>query len=222
MGADLVGAHYPLNGLLDSLIGQARNVAQPNAPIRSNLEYLGIGGGLTDTAGATSCPSGIMIVQPIPIDVGTEVSKISVLVGATAASVPTHSFAALYQGTGASPALIGQSTDGSTAPVAAGARFDFTLTNPYVIGSNANDAPNGYVYAAYMFVATTQPSIITNAGTVAAAAQYPWFTNSPGHSAWSTSANQFCFSAGSGLTTAAPATLIWVAAKTFAAPVFLS
>ena len=222
MGADLVGAHYPLNGVLDSILGQARNAVQANAPIRSNLEYIGIGGGLTDTAGATACPSGIMIVQPIPVDVGTEISKISVLIGATAASLPTHSFAALYQGTGASPALIAQSTDGATAAIAASGRFDFSLTTPYVIGANTNDAPNGYVYAAYMFAATTQPSIITNAGTIAAAAQYPWFSKSPANSMWSTSANQFCFSAGSGLTSTAPSTLVWVAAKTFVAPVFLS
>jgi hypothetical protein len=221
MGADLVGAHYPLNGVLDSLLGQARNAAQSNAPIRSNLEYLGIGGGLTDTAGATIAPSGIMIVVPIPVDVGTEVSKISVLIGATAASVPTHSFAALYQGSGASPALIGQSTDGATAAVATGARFDFTLTTPYVIGSNVNDAPNGYVFAAYQFVATTQPSIITNAGTIAAAAQYAWWPNSPGHGGWSLPGS-LSFSAGSGLTTAAPATLIIVAQKTVAPVVFLS
>lgn len=221
MGADLVGAHYPLNGVLDSLLGQARNAAQSNAPIRSNLEYLGIGGGLTDTAGATIAPSGIMVVVPIPVDVGTEVSKISVLIGATAASVPTHSFAALYQGSGASPALIGQSTDGASAAVAASTRFDFTLTNPYVIGSNANDAPNGYVFATYMFVATTQPSIITNAGTIAAAAQYAWFANSPGHGAWSLPGT-LSASAGSSLTTTAPATYIIVGQKTVAPLVFLS
>ena len=221
MGADLVGAHYPLNGVFDSLYGQARNAAQANAPIRSNLEYLGLGGGLTDTAGTTIAPSGVMIVVPIPVDIGTEVSKVSVLVGGTAASVPTHSFAALYQGSGASPALIGQSTDGASAAVAASARFDFTLTTPYVIGSNSNDAPNGYVFAAYMFVATTQPSIITNAGTIAAAGQYAWFTNSPGHGAWSLPGT-LSASAGASLTTAAPATYIIVAQKTVAPLVFLS
>ncbi len=228
MGADLVGAHYPLNFGLDSLYGQARNASQANVPIRSNLEYLGIGGGLTDTAGATAiAASAVMGVVPIPVDAGTTISKISMLVGATAASYYPGdggiSFAALYQGSGASPALIGQSTAAASVAFTASTRADFTLTTPYTIGSNANDAPYGYVFAAIMIKATTLPTVITNAGTIAAAAQYGWFTNSPGYGTWSASSKgQLAFTAGSALTTTAPATLIWVANHTVAPLVFLS
>lgn len=221
MGADLVGAHYPLNGVYDALYGQARNAAQGNAPIRSNLEYLGIGGGLTDTAGATVAASGVMAVVPVPVDIGTEISKVSVLVGATAASLPTHSIAALYQGFGASPALMAQSTDQLTTAIPASTRYDISFATPYVVGSNANDAPNGYIFVAYSCTATTLPSLVTNAGTIAAACQYAWFTNSPGHGAWSLPGT-LAATAGAAVGGTAPSTYIIIAQKTVAPLVFVS
>ncbi len=220
--ADLVGGSYPQNFVLDAITGHARNTAQANQPLYSNLAYTGING-LVDTA--ANLVTAVMTVVPIPVDIGVSVSKISCLVGATAASYYPGdggiSFAALYQGSGASPALIGQSTAAASVTFTASTRADFTLTTPYTIGSNANDAPNGYVYAAIMVKATTVPSLVTQA-IGASACQYQWFPNMPGKNFWSASAGgPFAFSAGASLTTTAPATLIWIATKLVAPVVFI-
>ncbi len=186
-------------------------LGQPANPIRSNIEFDVFSGPLVDTGGSSVAASGVMVAVPVPVDVGMTVSKISFLVGATAASTPTHSFAALYQGTAiAAPVLIGQSTDGGTAAVAASARFDFTLTTATQITSAM--APNGYVWAAYAFTATTTlPSQVT-IPCGAAAAQYRWFTNAPLY--WSQTS-------GSGVAGTAPATLINASTLTVAPVVFL-
>ena len=160
------------DGSLRDLLGN------PAVTIRSNMEINTISGPAVDTAGASVAASGVMVAVPVPVDVGMTVSRVSFLVGATAASTPTHSFGAIYSGTTvASPPLIGQSTDGSTAAVAASTRFDFNLTTPTVITSAM--APSGYIWAAFGNTATTTlPSILT-LPCGAAAGQYRWFTNTP-------------------------------------------
>lgn len=211
--ADLASARYPESSPLWSILGQPTNVANGSYPARTNLEFTGIQT-LADTA--ASLVTQVMTAVAVPIDPGTVVTKISVLAGATAANTPTNSFAALYSGTNvAAPPLIGQSTDGLTAAIAASARFDFTLTTPTTI--TPAQAPFGYVWVAIMSKATTVPSLITTA-TGAAAAQYQWFTNT-----LSVATNTaFCISSGSALTATAPATLIYASQKTTAPVVFLT
>src|SRR5690242_21703503 len=109
--ADLASGRYPESFPLWNLLGQPTNVANSSYPARTNLENPLCTGPATDTSLGTS---GVMQAVPIPIDPGTTVTKVSILVGATAASTPTHSFAALYSGTNvAAPPLIVQSTDGT-------------------------------------------------------------------------------------------------------------
>lgn len=211
--ADLASARYPETNPLWSILGQPTNVSNPSYPARSNLEYLGING-LVDTA--ASLATGVMTAVAIPIDSGTVVSKISVLVGATAASTPTHSFAALYSGTNvAAPPLIGQSTDGTTTAIAASARFDFSLTTATTI--TPAQAPFGYIWAAICTVGTGQPSLLT-VDTGAAAAQYQWFTNTLAAG----SNTGFGITSGSTITTTAPATLIYASQKLVVPAVFLT
>lgn len=196
--ADLVSGRYGQTNPLQALFGQRADVAQANFPVRSNLELPVFSGPLVDTAGASVAASGVLVAVPVPVDVGQTVSKISIQVGATAASTPTHNFGALYSGTTvAAPPLIGQSTDGLTAVVAASAQFDFVLTAPTVI--TAAMAPWGYIWAGYSFtVTTTLPSVVT-VPCGASGAQYRWSTNSPLY---------FSQTAGSGLGGTAAATLI--------------
>src|SRR5690242_12616245 len=94
--ADLASGRWPQTNPLWSIIGQPTNTVQSDIPARSNIEYLGLSSAWTD---ASLGSSGVMQAVPIPVDPGTVISKVSILVGATAASTPTHSFAALYSGT---------------------------------------------------------------------------------------------------------------------------
>lgn len=209
----LLRGKYATTNPLWSILGQPSNVVQPNQPVRTNLEYLGIGG-LLDTA--ASLATGVMTCVAIPVDVGTTITKASVLVGATAASTPTHSFAALYSGTNvAAPPLIGQSTDGLTAAIVASTRFDFTLTSTQTI--TATQAPYGYIWAAISVTGTAVPSLITGPSN-AAAAQYQWFTNTLAAG----SATGFSITSGSAVAGTAPATLIYASQKLVAPVVFLT
>lgn len=212
--ADLVSGRYPETFSLWSVLGQPPNATQADIPARTNLEYLGVTG-LVDSVAALVTQ--VMTVVAVPVDPGTTVAKISVLVGATAAGTPTNSFAALYSGTTvAAPPLIGQSTDGLTAAIAASGRFDFTLTTAQLI--TPAQAPNGFIWAAIMVKATTVPSLVT-VPTGATAAQYAWFTNTAGGTAAS---KGFAITSGAALTTTAPATLISASALTTAPVVFLT
>ena len=208
--ADLVGGKYPQTQALQSLLGWTFNTQQGNVPIRSNLEWPIYSGALVDTASLGGTTTGVMVAVPVPVDQGMVVSKISVLIGAGAAGTPTHSFAALYSGTTvASPPLIGQSTDGATAAIAASTRFDFTLTSAATITSA--QAPYGYVWAAVAVTASTVPSCVTTP-CGAAAAQYRWFTNTPLY---------FSQTSGSAVAGTAPATLINASTLTVAPVVLL-
>jgi hypothetical protein len=189
--ADLVGGHYPQAfGLQAVPFGNATNIAQSNVPPRSNLEYLSAGY-LVDGAIAAT---GIQFAVPVAVDIGTTISAVTMYVGATAASLPTHSFAALYSGaSGSTPALLVQSTDGGTAPIAASAAFKFTLTTPQNI--TAANAPFGWIWASICVVATTVNTAIVSDSTPSGV-QYAWNAGSPPFLSCTT---------GSSLTTAASA-----------------
>ena len=157
--ADLVSGRWPQTNPWWSLLGQPTNVNQSDVPARSNLEWLGMNTAIATGTGATT---GVANCVAVPVDQGVVISKVSIFVTNTAAGTPTHSFAALYNGSGAAPALIGQSTDGGTAAVAANAQFSFTLTSPQLM-TNVT-APYGFVYVAFSLTATTMPSFVTVAG----------------------------------------------------------
>lgn len=214
--ADLVSGRYGQLNPWWTVLGQPTNVAQANIPARSNLEYLGINV-LTDAAAALT--SGTVTVVPVPVDPGTTITKVSVLVGASAASTPTHSFAAIYSGIStAAPALLKQSTDITTTAIAASARFDFTLSAAYTV--SPTDAPYGYVWVGVSNTGTAVPSLVTAGGTEATAAQYAWFTNSFGGSSTGVAALAARF--GSSVAGTAPATITSVTVQTAAPVVFLT
>ena len=208
MSGDLVGGRYPLTYPFSKALGLPSNAVQGNIAVRSNLEYTGIND-LTDAAAALV--SGKLTYVPVPVEVGDCISKVSVLVGGTAASTPTHSWAALYSGALTTAALLGsQSTDGTTAVIAASGRFDFTLGSKYII--QPADAPYGYVLAAVSVTGTAVPSLASVA--VATALQYAWFTDTP----------LFGATYGSALGASAPSSLTLASASALATPpaVFLS
>jgi len=159
---DLVSGRYGQANPLWSIFGQATNVNQSDVPGRSNVEVLG--GLNTAIATGTGAASGVANAVMVPVDQGTVISKVTIYVTATAASTPTHSYAALYAGTGSAPALItgSQSTDGTTTAIPANAPFTFTLATAQLITST--NAPNGFVYVSFSFTGTAQPSMVTVSG----------------------------------------------------------
>jgi hypothetical protein len=203
--SDLVRAGYPVTDWIRSLTGLAGNTQQGNLAVRTNARWLGISG-VSDGALAAT---GVACAVPVPVEVGDIISKVSLLVGATAEATGTHAFAALYSGI-ATPALLGQSVDNTgAAALAASAKFDFTLGSQVAITS-AN-APNGFVYASIMVAGGTIPTAASVA--VPTAVGYQWFSSGP-----------LFLSAthGSGLTATAPATIASPAAKAVAPLVFLT
>lgn len=190
-------------------LGQPVNATQGNIPARSNLDYAS---GLALSDGA-ALASGVATAVPVPIEYGEVYSKVTVLVGATAASTPTHSWACLYSAPAAQavPAKVGtQSTDGTTAAIAASAAFTFTLGATYT--ANATDSPQGYLWVAVCVTGTAAPTLASY--TLAAAVAYPWFTNSP--------AKMGAVTSGSSLGASAPSTLASPAAQAVTPVVFLT
>lgn len=168
--SDVTSGRYGQTNPFAAIIG-LNNAAQSNIPARSNAEWFGYS---TVTDGALA-GSGVMCAVPVPIDYGTTVTYVSLIIGATAASTPTHQFAALYAGTPvAAPPLIAQTTDGTTAAVAASGAYSFTFTTPHVVTSA--EAPAGFIYVAVSFTGTTVPTAM--GVSVPTAVGYQWFTSS--------------------------------------------
>jgi hypothetical protein len=208
--ADLVSGRYGQYNPLIAMLGLT-NAVNPEVPARSNLEYLGLST-LTDGALAAT---GVAYFVPVPVDPGTVISNVTIIVGATAASTPTHSFAALYSGIG-TPALIGQSTDGTTAAIAASGAFNFALTAQQLITSAL--APNGFIYAG---VSITGSAIPTAAAiSTPTAVGYQWFTSST--TPKGTAPLFLSATAGSSLAGTAAATIASPAAKAVAPITILS
>lgn len=209
MSGDLLSGRYPLTNALASLLGGMSNVAQSNIPARSNLEILGGAGGLSDGALAAS---GVGCFVAVPVDPGTVISKVSILVGATAGATMTHQFAAVYAGSGAAPVLLAQSTDTTSAAIPASGMATWTLATPVIV-SNApgGNAPLGFVYVEIMIAAATVPTAVSQ--SVPAGINYQWTANGPLFLA---------STAGSALTTTAAATMASPAAKAVAPIVILT
>lgn len=210
--ADLVSGRYGQLNPLAQLIGIS-NASQSDIPARSNAEYLGFGS-WTDGALAGT---GILCVVPVPVDPGTVVSYVSIIVGGTGASTPTHQFAALYSGTNvAAPPLIGQSTDTTTAAIAASGALTYTLTTATAI--TPAQAPYGFIYAGVSITGSTIPTAA--AVSVPTAVGYQWFTSSTtpkGNAALGLS-----LTSGSALGATAAATLASPTAKAVAPIVILT
>ena len=210
----LVHGRYPVyNAALVASGGIAGN-AQANRPVRTNLELNEFFGGVqVDTASLGGTTTGVYVSTNCPVDVGGTYSTVSILVGATAASTPTHGYAALYSGTAvAAPPLIMQSADQTTTAIPASARFDYTLNTPVII--TAAQAPYGYVNVAIVAsVTTTVPSCVTVPVLPIAATNYGWFTGTP--------KGQYLAQTATAATSTAPATLANTATLSVAPVVWL-
>lgn len=200
----LIHGHYPQTNPEFALLGGLTNIVNSSIPARSNAEWLGISG-ISDGALAAT---GIGCFVPIPVEPGTVISKISILVGATAGGTMTHQFAALYSGI-AVPALIGQSTDTTNAAIAASGLASWTLTAAQQI--TPAQAPNGFIYAEIAITASTIPTAASVG--VPTAVGYQWFTGGPLF---------LSATAGSALLGTAAATCASPAAKAVAPLVFLT
>lgn len=97
--------------------------------------------------------TGIMTCVAIPLQQGDLVTSLVVFVGATAGSVPTHAFGALYS-SAALPALLSQSADALAAAQPANSAITYTLAVPQKI------ATTGVYYAAFGLTGTTIPTLI--------------------------------------------------------------
>ena len=214
MPGDLLSGHFPLSNTMQALFGGLSNAVQANLPARSNLEWFGLNAA-TDGALAGS---GIGCVVPVPVDQGMPISKVSLILGGTGASTPTHAFAAIYPGTGVAVntgALLAQSADGGVAAVAAGAAGTippYSLTLASVGIPNSTTAPNGFVYVMVSFTASTVPTALS-VGTPAG-----W------NYQWNGTASPAFYSAttGSTLAATAPATLGTLTAKVVAPIIVLT
>lgn len=204
MAGDLVGGSWPVTYPFRKLTGLAGLVAQSNVSVRSNAEWLGIAG-LTDGALAAT---GVGCVVAVPVETGDTISRVSILVGATAGVTMTNQFAAIYSGT-TTPTLLGQSTDTTSAAIAASGLAGWSLAAAQTVTST--NAPFGYVYALIAITAATIPTAAV--ASTPAAVGYKWFPNGPAF---------LSATAGSALAGAAPATLPAATAKAVAPLVFLS
>ena len=203
--SDLVRGKYHVTSPFYSVLGNAANATQSNIAARSNAEVVGLNA-LTDGAALTTQ---VATAVAIPVEVGDVITKVTVFVGATAAGTPTNQFAALYSGI-ATPALLAQSTDGTTGAIAASGAFTFTLASPVLI--TAANAPQGFIYASVMVKATSTPTLAS--ATVATAVAYQWYANAP--------LKMGALTHGSSLTTTAPATIASPAAQAVTPIVVLS
>ena len=208
--ADLVRGRYNVTNPVWSYLGQPTNATQSDIPSRTNATVLGLAS-LADTAAALT--TAVCTAVPVPVEYGDVISKITVIVGATAASVPVNAFAALYTGVATTPVLIGQSTDITSSAIAASAAFTFTLTTAQLI--TPTNAPFGYIYVSIMSKATTVPSLATV--SVAAAVGYKWLLTGA-----VAPLGMGAVTHGSALTATAPATIVSSTAQAATPIVFLS
>ncbi len=200
----LTRGHYPQTNPNWMLSGDATNIANPTIPVRSNLEYTGLA---NPTDGALA-GTGVACFVPIPVEPGTVISKISLVIGATAGGTITNQFCAIYSGI-ATPALIGQSTDTTSAAIAASGLATWTLTAAQQI--TTAQAPQGFIYAGIAVTATTVPTALTV--SIPTAVGYKWFTGGPLF---------LSATAGSALAGTAAATIASPAAKAVAPIIFLT
>ena len=143
------GPVVPSLGALDLLNSDTLQVGNALAPARTNLNRYAA---LTDVA-AVPATEQVVFVPVLLLD-GDVVTNVTYRTGATAASTPTHQWAALYDTTGT---LIHQSADSTTTARAANTTVTLALSAAYTVAA----AGGGVFYVALGFTASTVPSVLT-------------------------------------------------------------
>ncbi|PBC80116.1 hypothetical protein BX265_4952 [Streptomyces sp. TLI_235] len=163
------------------MVRQFLGGADPGATFyRSNMRRLDA------TADTGALTTQVMTSVPIYLRKGDVVTSLTFRSGATAAGTPTNQWAALYS-SAATPALLAQSADGTSAAWAATTNKTFTLASAVTITAD------GWYWAAIMVKATTVPSLV-GASTTASAGI-------------TTGEKNLAQTSGSALTATAPATI---------------
>lgn len=210
--ADLVSGRYGQNSPMAALFGNVKNETNPGLPGRSNAEY-----GIGQWVDGALAGVGVACAVAVPIDAGTTVKRVTLWIGGTGASTPTHSWTALYSGI-ATPALLTgtQSTDGTTTAIAASGLYQTTVGGgtPYTV--QPADCANGYIYVVVMVAGTGAPTAWGM--TTPTAINYQGLTGSTTPAAVQP---MYAATSGSSLTTAAAATLT-LASKAVAPVVLLT
>ena len=169
---DLASARFSMLDPYYSIIGAQANATNSGAPARSTFAW-GTIGQLADNPAAAS---GAFLYAAVPVAIGDTFTKVTIWVGNTAASTPTHQAAAIYSGLAASPALLSKGADSTTTAVAAGAAFSYTIPS-YTV--QPADAPFGYIYAGYTMTATAVNTVAGAATAQAANVNIQYATNQP-------------------------------------------
>lgn len=161
MPGDIVSGFYPLQNPLDSILGQPRFASQSNVPARSNTTYLGY----VPTDVAAVLVSGSSTFIAVPVQPGDTIATVTLEIGNTAASTPTHLSAALYSGVLTTAKILGsQSVDATTTAIAANTPLSITLGGGgYQI--QTADCPFGYIYVAIGYTGTASPSAVGTTGS---------------------------------------------------------
>lgn len=169
---DLVAGRYPQFNPLWRALGMPQSVLQSDIPPRTNLEFLGVST-MVDSATAATKKG---VIACIPVNYGDWISKVSVLVGATAGKTAMFSFTCLYSGTTekTEAKLLAQSKVKETE-IKASELWTQELEKPVCI--TAENAPNGYVFAGLVVEATTIETLC--AVNVPTALQKVWFKGGP-------------------------------------------
>jgi hypothetical protein len=143
------------------------------------------------TANGAALSTGVMTSVSIKLLAGTNVTKMSFASATTAAGTPTHWGFALYD-TQATPAKVASSADQLTAAWAANTIKTLNMATPYVVQKS------GWYWASIWVTATTVPTLLS------APAMTAGLLNTIG---LNTGDVALAVTSGSGLTTAAPATI---------------
>ena len=155
---------------LAELLGQQKQVANPELPARSNAFSLGLSGMTDGALAATGVCAAVAVAVTPGIDT---ISNVRIFAGVTPESGGSHAFAAIYSGI-AVPALLGQSVDQTgAAAVGASAAHDFPIP---AIAITAAMAPNGYIYVSLSMTGTPASAAVISTPT---AIGYQWFTTAP-------------------------------------------
>jgi hypothetical protein len=192
----------PVESLVQ-IIGNLRQTGNAARPARSNVSSM------STFANGALAATGVGCFVPVAVDPGDIITRVNVPIATTAGETMTHQFVAIYAGTGTEPALIGQSTDTTSAAIAKEKLAGWNLTSPITVTEAM--APAGFVYAEISITATVIPSAVTY-GTPAGT-NYQWGTNAPLF---------FSFTAGSALAGTAAAKIESPAAKVVAPVVILT
>lgn len=110
--------------------------------------------------------TGLLTMMAVPLLAGDTITSISVCVGATAGATLTNQYVCLYS-SATIPLVLGQSTAGAAASMAANTVFTGTLATPVVVPSN------GLYWAGVCVTGTTIPTLVgkvTNVNATVAAA----------------------------------------------------